>query len=843
VKRKRLLILLVGLAMLMATSILFINTGSFEKSSYSSIIDNFRKIKQYDAMLDRNVLSSRYQLYHNYSLIDNFLDQLAASINELEHSNIARVTNKSVFISDSMTKLVDAFKEKSAIIEDFKTDNALFKNSLNIFSHGVNDFVAEHNNQVEIIKFGLQDLLHNIMVLNISRNKEEKSRILKQLSAFKNYKPGFNEKDTIDFQGLLKHAEIIIEKRGVLDGSIDEILHSKLSMTSTDLQRYYLDYYNNQQIVSRYFNITLFVFVLVLIGFIIRILLRNEKYADDLFKEKESAFVTLHSIGDAVITTDSDGLVTYMNPVAEKLTGWSTYSAKGLLSTKIFDVVNEHSHAPIEDPVQQCIDEDKVVWISSESVLIKKDGNIFPIEDSTAPIKDRDNNTIGAIIVFHDDSKARSLKRELEWHASHDPLTGLSNRREFEIRLNRLLKSAVKNDTCHALLYIDLDQFKIVNDTCGHIAGDELLRHVTALLTLCLTSDDILARLGGDEFGVLLEDCNQEKAFKVASDILKKLQEFRFVWQDNTFVIGGSIGQTSISRLNNNSIEILRNADTACYVAKDKGRNRIHIFEESSEIAKHQGEMKWVSRINQALEENRFVLYRQKIVPFDISKCDHYEILLRMIDEEGSLVLPGPFISAAERYDLMNTIDKWVIRKTFSSQSELLLDNDTVYSINLSGQSLSIENFLHFVVKHLTDSGVKPEKVCFEITETAAITNLRGATRFISTLKKMGCKFSLDDFGMGLSSFSYLKQLPVDYLKIDGSFIRDILDDRMDCAMVEAINEIGHVLGLETIAEFVESKEIFDRLKQMGLDYGQGVYIEEPIPFESVIQKQTNLQN
>jgi len=790
-------------------------------------------IKQNDAILDRNVLSSRYQLYHNYSLIDKYIVQLQKSINELEKSIIAQYALESTSISDSLSNLVNAYNEKSEIIEDFKTDNALFKNSLNIFLHGANEFIAKEEGAAEIGKFGMEDLLHKIMVLNISRDKTDKTKLLEQVQSLKNKKYSVNDNVPSNYHNLLKHAEIIIEKREILDKAIEDLLQSNIRKSSTDLQKFYLEYYHDQKNISEYFNTALLGFTIILLVFIIRILFRIQNYADDLFKEKESAIVTLHSIGDAVITTDSSGMITYLNPVAEKLTGWSTNTAKGIPSEKIFNVVNEDTHLPITDPVKQCIREDEIVWISNESVLIKKDGNIFPIEDSTAPIKDRDNKTIGAIIVFHDVSKARSLTRELEWHASHDPLTGLTNRREFETRLNNLLKTSKQNNSIHALLYIDLDQFKIVNDTCGHIAGDELLRHVAALLALCLDSEDVLARLGGDEFGVLLENYSQEKAFKVAEEILKNIQEFRFFWKEHIFLIGGSIGQATISKLNKNSIEILRNADTACYVAKDKGRNRIHIFEESSDIARHQGEMKWVSRITYALEKDRFVLYRQKIISFKKNKSDHYEILLRMIDENGDLVLPGPFISAAERYDLMNTIDQWVINKVFSSNSDLLIGDDVVYSINLSGQSLSTESFLHFVITHLEKSGVKPEKICFEITETAAITNLSGAIRFINTLKKIGCKFSLDDFGMGLSSFSYLKQLPVNYIKIDGSFIKDILEDPMDYAIVEAINQIGHVLGLETIAECVESEEIFYKLKYMGVDYGQGIYIKKPEPFET----------
>lgn len=455
------------------------------------------------------------------------------------------------------------------------------------------------------------------------------------------------------------------------------------------------------------------------------------------------------------------------------------------------------------------------------------------------------NVMASTIKAAHENMQERILEAtaKLAYQASHDMLTGLANRREFEGRLERALQSAKQHERIHALCYMDLDQFKIVNDTCGHGAGDELLRRLTVLLQHCVRDRDTLARLGGDEFGVLLENCPISKAHEVAELILQTVQDFRFAWKDKTFVIGVSIGLVEISRESESVASILSSADASCYAAKDKGRNRVHVYRtEDTELLRRHGEMQWVSRITQALEQDRFRLYYQSIVPLDSSRNEeiHFEVLLRMLDENDRLIPPMAFIPAAERYLQMPAIDRWVIKNTFRLCHDACeahrVGGFSTCTINLSGASLCDEHFLKFVQEQFMEYNVPPDSICFEITETAVISNLSEAIQLINQLKKLGCRFSLDDFGSGLSSFTYLKNLPVDYLKIDGAFVKDMAHDPIDFAMVEAINKIGQVMGLQTIAEFVESETILQRLKEIGVDYVQGFWIEEPRPITEIWQ-------
>jgi diguanylate cyclase (GGDEF)-like protein len=428
----------------------------------------------------------------------------------------------------------------------------------------------------------------------------------------------------------------------------------------------------------------------------------------------------------------------------------------------------------------------------------------------------------------------RKLRKQLSYQASHDALTGLINRFEFENQLKRILENTGDEQTTHALMYLDLDQFNVVNDTCGHVAGDELLRQLSSVLKHTIRSHDILARLGGDEFGVLLEHCAPECTVSVANTLLDTVQEFRFVWEDKSFVIGASIGVVIIDSSSNDMADILSAADAACYSAKDAGRNRVHVVgENDTAIANRYGEMQWVTRITDALEHDKFRLFYQHIVPIDGARNaqpELIEILVRMQDESGKLIPPGAFIPAAERYNLMVSLDRWVTRATF----DWLMTNPEARhvgkcSINLSGQSIGDPRFLEYLMDLIVTSGVPAEKVCFEITETSAITNLSEARRFMTELKSIGCWFALDDFGSGLSSFAYLKNLPVDYLKIDGTFVRDIVKDPIDQAMVRSINEIGRVMGKKTIAEFVENEQILNVLRDIGVDYVQGIGIEKPL--------------
>lgn len=441
---------------------------------------------------------------------------------------------------------------------------------------------------------------------------------------------------------------------------------------------------------------------------------------------------------------------------------------------------------------------------------------------------------IAAITILRKQTEA-----QLTFHASHDALTGLVNRREFERRTERLLLTVRQDKDNHALCFMDLDQFKVINDTCGHTAGDEMLRQLSSALQRVVRKRDTLARLGGDEFGVLMEHCSLDDAHRVATSLQKAIQDYQFAWEGRSFKVGVSIGLVPITESTPNLTLLLRDADAACYMAKDKGRNRIHVYRaEDAESALRHGEMQWVARLSHALEEDRFCLYAQAIVPLDGSKESHYEFLLRMIDEKGEVIPPGAFLPAAERYNLISKIDHWVIEKSFGLMSDnpAFLKQINFCSINLSGQSLTDPEILKFILSLLDNSEFQGEKICFEITETAAISNLNMATKFISTLKKLGCRFALDDFGSGLSSFAYLKNLPVDYLKIDGMFVKDIVDDPIDHAMVKSINEIGHVMGMKTIAEFVENDVIKGMLKEIGVNYAQGYGIGKPQPIADLIK-------
>ena len=562
-----------------------------------------------------------------------------------------------------------------------------------------------------------------------------------------------------------------------------------------------------------------------------------------LFQAKERAEVTLYSIGDAVITTNAQSIVDYLNPVAEKLMGWTMAEAKGRLLSDVFPIFNETNYAVIENPVARCLREGAIISLANHAVLITRDGREVSIEDSAAPIRARNGVIIGVVMVFHDVTKSREMAQKLSWQATHDTLTGLVNRREFENRLQHALGVSHLEGQQHALLYLDLDQFKIVNDTCGHVAGDELLRQLSALLQLKMRASDTLARLGGDEFGVLLAHCPLEQAKRIAEALRVATRDFRFIWEQKTFEVSASMGVVAINQDSGTLPQVLSAADIACYMAKERGRNRFHVYQESdADFARRHGEMLWVTRLNQALRDHHFVLYRQEIRAMSSTQAGHfYEVLLRIRNVDGSLSLPGSFLPAAERYDLMCAIDRWVIQHLFAAQGASLRRDAitvegsslTLATINLSGASLNDESFLDFVRDSIQEYNINPRTICFEITETVAITHFDRAIRLVTALREIGCRFALDDFGSGLSSFGYLKNLPMDFLKIYGGLVRHIVENPIDAAMVEAINDIGHVMGLQTIAEYVENDAIRNKLASIGVDYIQGFGIEIPHPLLS----------
>ncbi len=556
----------------------------------------------------------------------------------------------------------------------------------------------------------------------------------------------------------------------------------------------------------------------------------RQKVQDALYREKEQAQVTLSSIADGVITTDIIGQINFVNPAALKLTG---YEHKELIDKRIDRVITVQSDNA-QLPIFQCINNGQQVDSNSGDILISKDGNERVIHQVASPIHNQLGDTIGAVMIFRDVSKSHRLASRLSWQASHDELTQLFNRREFENQLERFIESARNDSSQHCLCYMDLDKFKVVNDTCGHAAGDELLRQLSDIFRKKIRGADTLSRLGGDEFAVILNKCGLAPAVNIAEEIRTAVEDFRFGWDEQSFQIGISIGLVLIDRESPDQDEVFKAADSACYAAKEAGRNRVHIYSpDDIEISYRRGESRWMVRIQHALEQDLFQLFYQPIVGISEESEGHvhYEILLRMIGDDGELIPPGAFMSSAERYLLMPKIDFWVIENLFNWLSQHAeYSSKEIFAINLSGQTLADKSLLYKIKQLFNKYGVAAKKIGFEITETAAISNLTQAQIFITEFKQLGCKFSLDDFGSGLSSFAYLKSLPVDYLKIDGAFVKDMVKDPIDRAMVESIHNIGSVLELKTIAEFVEDDEILKALKQVGVNFAQGYGIARPKP-------------
>ena len=556
--------------------------------------------------------------------------------------------------------------------------------------------------------------------------------------------------------------------------------------------------------------------------------------------EKELAQVTLHSIGDGVITTDAAGKVEYLNPVAEQYTGWSTDEARGRPLAEIYRVIDERTGRGLEtfenQPAVEPVD-DTGAAVSVR--LVDRNGRECPIRYSHAPIRNWDGHALGMIVVFHDISQIRAMAQQLLWQASHDALTGLVNRREFERRLSGLIDTARGQAREHALMFMDLDNFKAVNDTCGHQAGDELLRQLTAVMLSRMRGSDTLARLGGDEFGALLETCPYDQAVRIANAMRETVREFRFVWEDKTFTVGVSIGLVPVTAESGNLNRVLSLADACCYDAKNKGRDRVHVYrpEDDEATGKH-GELQVVSQINQAFELGRFRLYRQRIMPLVPGKQTepNYEVLIRMIDKSGNLVPPTGFMPAAERYNLLTSIERWVISSLIEYlhnqwSSGAIAREPTergYYSVNLSGASINDKSLPDFLRNLLRRYQLPAGLLCFEVTETTAISNLSAAAELMQELKEMGCRFALDDFGTGMSSFAYLKYLPVDVLKIAGMFVKDMASDPMDYAIIDAINKIAHILGMHTVAEEVEDAETLAKVAALGIDCAQGYFIAAP---------------
>lgn len=574
----------------------------------------------------------------------------------------------------------------------------------------------------------------------------------------------------------------------------------------------------------------------------IEYMLKAKKSEEALFDEKEKAQVTLESIGDGVITTDAQQRVEYINPVASLLTGWNNAEGVGKHLSEVFNVVDENTlqTAHIQAP-DQLKKPQKISNLPQQMLLIHKDGEQrFAIEDSVAPIRDRSGRIIGMVLVFHDVTQSRQMARDIEYQAHHDPLTGLINRREFEKRLHVLTEDSKHNDSEHALLYMDLDRFKIVNDTCTHAAGDELLRQVSKVVKQKIRQHDTAARLGGDEFGFLLEHCAIDGAISIAEKLCQAIQAIRFSWDTHVFTIGASIGVVPINNQHGNLSKLLSMADTACAAAKDGGRNQVQLYQEEESNRADNGQ--WLTRLHDCLEHNHFLLFQQAILPVspdahEDAKGAHYEIFVRMQDhhDPNKLILPGAFFSAADRYNLLPAVDRWVVKNLcrWLRRHPEQLEQLFMVSINLADSTLGDKQFPEFVLEQMRNYKIPGDKLCFEFNELGATTNVLGTQHLLSTLKEEGCYFALDNFGTGSASFMVLRDLDIDFLKIQGSLIKGMLNNDLDYAVVRSINDISHVLQIRTIAESVEAKElVINNLRTLNIDYAQGYGLAKPAALE-----------
>jgi len=798
-------------------------------------LEKLQEIRLLDALSNQELLKVRYQLYYDYSFLTEYAFKLREAANNLKLKALPNLqNNKGTLIYKNLLLSQLAIKQK--LIEQFKITNASLKSTLIIFPKIAADTqyrLATADVNKAIYDY-IESLGKDILLYSLISDDQLAKKIQQRVNAIRNWQINNSKGLAEILKNTIQQAQFIIEKRSELNDITLNVMSMPIAELTKDLQNAYLSRHQIDVERSNQYQTMLYILSIILLTYTAYILIKFKRKAAELAQEKDRALVTLRSIGDGVIATNAKSIVEFINPVAEKLTGYLNKDARGKHLHKLFNIRDENTNRPITGLIERCISEQQRIGATEKSVLINKDNQSIPIEECVAPIKGADNEATGAIIVFRDVSRTRELARKLVYQANHDSLTGVINRRAFDSKLGQAIKHVKINPAEHALLYLDLDQFKIINDTCGHDAGDQLLIQITLLLSRTLTHSDTLARLGGDEFGILLENSSLDRAKMLAHNIVNNIKRFKFSWHGIGFQLGVSIGIALINKYSESAVSILSAADRACYLAKDTGRNRYHVFNTSdTELMQRHGEMQWVSRLMKAFKDDDFVLFRQAVVPLSQKNYTrkHYELLIRLKHGNNKYILPNIFIPAAERYNIMPILDRWVIKTAFSQCFKY--NSDACYAINLSGTSLNSDTLLAYIKNELKIFSIPTEQICFEITETAAIKNLKKTAKLITELKLLGFKFALDDFGKGLSSYTYLSTLPVDYLKIDGEFVANIDNNPVYREIIKSVNHIGHLMGMQTIAECVEDNSTYMYLKDLGVDFAQGFSLGVPEPLEA----------
>lgn len=829
------------------TVLLFIGNVPVER--YATVLRQIVELKEADARLTLRVLETRLGLAWNYdgivqeaARLRTLMQRVVHEERQLHASGGDRSAGEAVHAQ--LQRLVEAVENKLVQVERFKSHNAVLRSALRYLPEASLALVTAAARDTDLEARTRDDLVGAVehatkQVLQLmAENGPPPSDLDSSLIRLRETADTIESLLSDELDRFVQLATLVVQLKPQVDHLVDRIKREPVETHADSLYGSYAAQRDALIVAVHRYRWMLFVAALALLIYLTVVLVRlrvtsarlRTTLADTRFQQFA---LDQHAI---VVVLDPDGGITYANDKFCEAVRMPRASVLGHRYRAFWPA----SEAQKFEHMWRTLRNGKV-W-HGETSIQRVDGGVLWLSATSVPFVDEHGVPNRHVVICTDVSQRKLAEEQLRYQARHDSLTGLLNRRELERHLDIALEKARRRRTRHAMLYVDLDQFKVINDTCGHMAGDEVLRQLSAELGRVVPSTDVVARLGGDEFGILLHDCQAGSALERARAIHQVIGEFRFAWCDQVFQLSASIGVAPITGDTPDVAAILSTADLACSMAKEKGRNRIHLYEpDDRELRQRHNEMQWISRIKQALEEDRLVLYAQRIEPVNAAvRHPRFEALVRMLDERGQAVPPGAFIPAAERYGLMAYLDRWVIdtglRKLGILHDRLPEAAHPMLSINISGASLGEHDLLDFIRARLRSSGVDPHLVCFEITETAAIGNLKEAGEFLRTVRALGCRVALDDFGSGLSSFTYLKRLPVDALKIDGSFVRDMCHEPLSAAMVEAVTRIARTLDIETIAEFVENEDTLVALREAGVHYAQGYLIHPPSPLDEVME-------
>ncbi|WP_207060622.1 EAL domain-containing protein [Motiliproteus sp. SC1-56] len=837
--------MLAGITILMLLSFLFFQAQQVDEinEEHSAVLDTLYQAQRLDDQLRQGVLQIYYERHHNFDRVLQDQRRLSGIIRELGSSSYSSFREASTGVEYYVNRLANLQQEREDLLARYMRSVVLLKNAVSGLSQSQLTAKLEAGSELRQTVAAYRDSLLRYATNPDPGLGEEAQELIEALE-YALY--DLAESPLHDeFEYGLQHGEVLLRERQQLGGLINQIFEVPIPSHLAQVTDAYLQYHEQQERFSRYYRIGLFAAGALLLVLLVVTLLRLRHTAVHLFGEKEMAQITLSSIGDAVITTDHHGNISFMNPAAEKLTGHTASGAKGRPLAEVLTLVSEINHRPVDDPAKQAMANESVVELAQHIYMERPEGGLSHVTLTASPIGYAGERILGAVLVVQDEGEARVLAEQLSYETSHDALTGLLNRLTFAQRIHNTLNE-YEGKHSPILWHIDLDHFAVINDICGSKGGDGLLRVISGVLKEVIGDHDVLSRVGGDEFAILRAKAGPADALNLACKVREAINEIDFDWEDNRFDITATIGVVFINDSYRDLSDVFMAAKAAVDTARENGRNNIHIHTKDhyEKSRKHELSL-WVPKIKKALDEKRYHLFLQSISPVTEQGCQaphHAEVLIRMENEEGKL-LPPIFIPAAEEYDLMQQVDRWVIQEVCANialaQEQGLPDKDLCYSVNLSGTTLSDTFFLDYLRGLFSEFKTPTEQICFEITETAAIQNLESAVVFIEAVRKLGCKFALDDFGSGMSSFAYLKSLPVDYLKIDGAFVKRLAQDPVQYSIVEAVNKVGHTLGMHTIAEFVEDDDIIRGLSKIGVNYAQGYGIDRPRPWREYFDAAT----